>query len=399
MKRYVYKYLILISSSIMLFTSCEGPDTGIKNTSMRLYGGKSNDISYSVLQTSEGGYITVGVTGSYGEGNGDVWLVRTYITGDTIWTKTFGGSGYDAGYFIERTTEGDYIIVGETETYGAGDSDIWLLKVDAAGEIIWSKTYGGIGWDSGLSVQQTSDSGYIIVGKTASYGAGSDDIWLVKTDALGDSVWTKTFGGTADDLGYSVTQATNGEYVIVGVTESYGAGATDIWLIKTDASGDTVWTRTFGGIANDVGYSIQETSDMGYIICGVTESYGAGGADLWIIKTDISGGTELTNTAGGTGYDFGNSVQQTSDNGYIIAGSTQSYSVSGLDVWLYKFDESLNEEGGVSYGGGGDDYGTFVRQNSDGGYIITGYTNSYGAGYYDAFLIKTDENGNPVFSI
>jgi len=268
----------------------------------KTFGGSDSDYGHSVQQTSDGGYIITGSTKSYGAGGSDVWLIKTDASGDTIWTKTFGGSDSYVGYSVQQTSDGGYIITGVTYSYGASGSDVWLIKTDALGDILWTETFGGNNFDRGSSVQQTSDNGYIITGYTYSYGTGSYDVWLIKTDASGDTIWTKTFGGSDSDNGHSVQQTSDGGYIITGSTQSYGAGSDDVWLIKTGTSGDTIWTKTFGGSDSDNGHSVQQTSDGGYIITGSTKSYGAGSYDVWLIKTDASGDTIWTKTQ--VGFNF-----------------------------------------------------------------------------------------------
>jgi hypothetical protein len=256
------------------------------------------------------------------------------------WSRTFGGSGLDEGYSVQQTSDGGYVVAGYTYSYGAGEDDVYLIKTDAGGNKVWEKTFGGSSYDVGNSVQQTSDGGYVVVG-TQSYGAWSADVYFIKTDAGGNKVWEKTFGGTGDYGGTSVQQTSDGGYVIAGYTTPYGAEKMDVYLIKTDASGNKVWEKTFGGSNADKGTSVQQTSDGGYVIAGDTESYGAGG-DVYLIKTDASGNKVWEKTFGGSSYDVGNSVQQTSDGGYVVAGETHSYGAGSSDVYLIKTDANGN---------------------------------------------------------
>ena len=262
----------------------------------RTYGGGDWDIGFSVAQTSDGGYVVAGRTESFGAGLTDVYLVKTDAVGDTIWTRIYGGSGSDdnEGSSVAQTSDGGYIISGMTYSFGVG-GDVYLVKTDAMGDTIWTRTYGGSDYDGGFSVAQTSDGGYIIAGYTRSFGAGEEDVYLVKTDSLGDTIWTRTYGGSDDDHGYSVAQTSDGGYIVAGYTESFGAGSWDVYLVKTDGLGDTIWTRTYGGSDWDEGYSVAQTSDGGYIVAGVYDyDWEAETGDVYLVKTDAVGDTIWT---------------------------------------------------------------------------------------------------------
>jgi hypothetical protein len=354
----------------------------------KTYGGEIYDRFYSVQQTSDGGYIVAGVTHSFSSGGYDIFLIKTDANGNIIWAKTYGEISNEKAFSVQQTSDGGYIVTGVTDYFSAVIGDIFLIKTDANGNVIWAKTYGGTNTDSAFSVQQTSDGGYIVAGWTSSFGAGGRDIFLIKTDASGNVEWAKTYGGTYWDEAYSVQQASDGGYIVAGWTYSWDG----ILLIKTDANGDVQWAKTYGGTGSDIASSVQQTSDGGYIVAGHTNSFGAGYYDIFLIKTDASGNVQWAKTYGGTYSDYASSVQQTSDGGYIVAGTTRSFGAYWYNIFLIKTDANGNVQWAKTYGETDGDEAYYARQTSDGGYIVAGGTGSLSV--EGAFLIKTDANGN-----
>ena len=360
----------------------------------KTYGGSSYDSAESIQQTSDGGYIVAGKTGSFGAGNYDMWVLKLNADGSVAWQKTYGGAGYDSYPAPQQTSDGGYIVAGGTNSFGAGGYDFWVLKLNADGSVAWQKTYGGVGgYDIAFSIQQTSDGGYIVAGQTTSFGAGNTDAWVLKLNPDGSVAWQKTYGGAADDFAYSIQQTSDGGYIVAASTSSFGAGSTNAWVLKLNANGSLAWQKTYGGTAQDFAGHIQQTSDGGYIVAGYTTSFGAGNYDAWVLKLNPDGSVAWQKTYGGAGYDLAG-IQQTSDGGYIVAAATSSFGAGNYDAWVLK----LNPDGSVAwqktYGSTGDDSPGIIQQTSDGGYIMPGYTTSFGAGNYDAWVLKLDSNGN-----
>ena len=379
------KRIILCSSLILIVAAAVSAETAPEVEWDNTFSGSSYDWVSSVQQTSDGGYILTGDAISYLGGNHYVWLIKTYPNGNKEWDKTFGNSGSDYASSVQQTSDGGYILAGGTSSLGPDTTYVWLIKTDSSGNQEWNKTFGGSDSDHGNSAQQTSDGGYILAGDTKSFGAGNSDIWLIKTDPDGNEEWNKTFGGSDIDRGYSVQQTSDGGYIIAGETFSFGAGYSDFWLIKTDPDGKMEWDNTFGGSYIDIAYSIQQTFDGGYILAG------DGDHDCLLVKTDSNGNEEWIKTFGGSDYfddDICYSAQQTSDGGYILAGGTKSFGAGEWDFWLIKTDSNGNKEWDKTLGGSEHDWAKSVQQTSDGGYIVAGDTQSFGAGNLDIWLIK-----------
>ncbi|MFZ8835350.1 MAG: T9SS type A sorting domain-containing protein [Candidatus Caldipriscus sp.] len=327
-----------------------------------------------------------------------VAIFTEYAHAQVRFARTYGGTSYEHAYSVQQTSDGGYIVAGFTNSFGAGGWDAFLIKTDAYGNVQWTKTYGGWNQDEARSVQQTSDGGYIVAGYTHSFGAGADDFFLFKTDAFGNVQWAKTYGGWHHDYAYSVQQTSDGGYIVAGYTLSYGSmSGYDVLLIKTDANGNLQWAKTYRGTSGDYAFSIRQTSDGGYIVAGGGYSFDVGG-DAFLIKTDAFGNVQWAKTYGGLGEDVAYSVQQTSDGGYIVAGYTESFGPGGYALFLIKTNAFGNVQWAKTYGGTSWDIAHSVQQTSDGGYIVAGYTGSFGAGGDDILLIKTAANGNVIWA-
>jgi acetyltransferase-like isoleucine patch superfamily enzyme len=368
----------------------------------RIFGGPLGETGRSVQQTADGGYIIVGDTWHWSEVYywvRDVWLIKTDIDGNKEWDRNFGVEDQASGYSVQQTTDGGYIIAGYIDPLGRpGNQSVYLIKTDVNGNKEWDRTFPRGYRAIGLSVQQTMDGGYIIVGNTQLPGE-LFDAWLIKTDVNGNMEWDRIFGGELNDYGHSVQQTADGGYIIVGNNGwSFSGGPWgNVWLIKTDVNGNMEWDRIFGGELHDSGQSVQQTADGGYIIVGNTESYGAGLRDVWLIKTDVNGNMEWDRTFhGGIRIDQGSSVQQTVDGGYIIVGDTENYHEEYgwvEDVWLIKTDSDGNKVWDRSFGGEWIDQGHSVQQTTDGGYIIAGSNYPFGTSS-DIWLIKVSGHAN-----
>ncbi|MDA3885216.1 MAG: hypothetical protein PF638_06440 [Candidatus Delongbacteria bacterium] len=389
--------ITIISISVLagfILLSCSDDNSSAPSESItfvKTFGkADSTDAGYSVQQTLDGGYIIAGGTET-STGFWSTWLIKTDFTGNEMWNKTFGLDGYtlDRGFSVKQTTDGGFVITGETK--GASLQNGWLIKTDSNGNQEWETII--IEGAQGRSVVETSDKGYVVTG---SYRG---DLWLVKIDSNGNVIWNKTYGGTDTDSGSEVQQTVDGGYIIIGSSYSYGVGSNDILLLKTDPEGNEEWYRIFGDngydYSFDSGFSVQQTTDNGFILTGQYKSVDTHNTNLCLIKTDFHGNEEWSRFFGGTDFAFGKSVKQTRDGGYIVTGHISSGAPTG-DAWLLKTDQYGYEEWNISYGDQGYDCGYCVQQTDDGGYILTGTyaPDSTNALMSDILLIKTDSEGN-----
>ncbi len=401
---------------LSLLLNADSIDTPPPSSFVKIFGGGVWEEGKSVQLTADGGYIICGETQSYGAGFDDVYLIKINSSGNESWAKTFGGSNGDWCNSVQQTADKGFIIAGGTysygtEQFGSDGNDVYLVKTDNNGNEIWSKTFGGVGNAVANSVQQTADGGFIIVGFTVPYDdrTKKEDVYLIRVDSSGNKIWSKTFGaeGLFEDEGNSVQQTADGGFIIVGYTKIKQSfydtfGSPHIYLIKTDNSGNEIWSKTFSDHPPAYGQSVQQTADGGFVVTGYIGSISYPFSDdVFLLKTDSNGNGIWLKTFGGTMDDAAYSVQQTADGGYIIAGCTRSYGAGWEDVYLIKTNSSGNEIWSKTFGGSLRENGNSVQQTADKGYIIAGTTRSYSIGqdgYYgndtDIYLIKTDSSGN-----
>jgi hypothetical protein len=309
--------------------------------------GQLNDHTGCIVQTSDGGYAILATTQASGEDrhDADVRLIKTDANGTQQWTKKYGGTDEDRGTCLLQTSDGGYAIAGKVYIYGE-PTKAWLTKTNAEGTQQWSRIYGGIYDDCFESLVQTPDGGYVLTGCSET-GPILGDIWLVKTDAYGNQQWSQTYVVEDGSEGHSLVQTSDGGYAILGITFSYGAGSQDYWLIKTDANGNSQWNKTYGGAGAEYGYSLVATSDGGYALAGFTTSYIWGKPEVWLIKTDDNGNAEWTGRYGGAGNVYDACVIQADDGGYLVLstiGNTTSWGDEGTDWFLVKVGSAVIPE-------------------------------------------------------
>ena len=349
----------------------------------KTYRGHNDNTAKSIYQTSDGGYI-VALSDCFLGAECFDWVLKINSSGDISWQKTYLGVIINA---IQQTSDGGYVVAGWAGHSDVGGYTFWVSKLDSNGDISWEKAYGGSNIGVAESIQQTSDGGYVVAG-VADVG-GDYDFWVLKLDNNGVITWQKTYGGSSGDRLRSIQQTTDGGYIVAGSTGSYGAA--DFWVLKLDINGVITWQKTYGGISSDSMYYfgdyIQQTSDGGFVLGGTTKSFGAGDYDFWVLKLDINGVITWQKTYGGSSSDLLRSIQQTTDGGCIVAGITHSFGGGVNDFWVLKLDNGGDVIWQKTYGGSGNDYACSIKQTTDGGYIVAGFKD------YDAFVLKIDSNG------
>jgi len=364
----------------------------------QIYGGTNDDGDMvRLIETFDGGYALVGNTYSFSAGDSDFWLLKTNELGVEEWNTTYGGENSDIATSLVQTSDRGYALAGNTRSFGAGDYDFWLIKTDSVGNIEWTKTYGGETNENANALLQTSDGGYALAGRVLSVGEQFYDFWLVKTDKFGNMQWNKTYGQIGRDSAYSLVQTSDGGYALAGDTNSFGAGALDFWLVKTDDAGNVQWNMTYGGVKSDIPSSLIITSDGGFALGGLTILSDVRYSDFWLIKTDAYGNAIWNSTYGGSGEESVGCLIETSNGGFVLVGDTREYIGASTDVLLITTDKFGNLEWNRTLGGEKNEVSNSVVQSLDGGFVLGGETKAFSEEEGDLWLIKVNQMGVQEF--
>ncbi len=356
----------------------------------RTIGGPSNDGFRSVVQTGDGGFLAVGYTYSFGEADVNVYAVKTDAQGSPVWQKTYGGSGRDYGYGVCRTADGGFAIAGYTTSFGVGEEDVYVVKIDAAGDTLWTRVYGGAGSDEARSICETVDGHLVVAGQTKSFGMGWSDLYMLKMDAGGDTVWTRTAGGSGVDWGESVCETADSCYVVCG-TNGSNTDNFDMYLVKFDSEGATVWQSYFGDdgpINPDWGMSVCELQSGETMHCGHRGIEGSDPLDIGLYRADTDGARTLGRRLYDTYYEYANSICQISDGSCLLCGADKDPNTQRNNLFLVKRVDGSGWVWMQSLGGDGSDWGSCIIEIAAGEYLVAGHTDSFGAGGFDGWLVR-----------
>jgi hypothetical protein len=367
----------------------------------RTYGGSGIDEGRCVRQTYDRGYILLGSTTSFGAGLSDIYLLKVDSVGNPQWGKTFGGSSIDKGYSLEITSDSGFIFCGYTNSFGSGGYDFYVVRTDSLGNSIWEKTFGGTDWDFANSVKQTSDGGFVVMGDSYSGPTGFRNPLVIKTNNTGDVQWQKNLSSLNDEYSNAFGITTDDQYVIVGYSVQSRTNSEDITVHKVSTSGDSLWTKFVGDTSAEKAFAVSMYPDNGFAIVGsnrdsanlnnLTVRFNSSGDSVWYRK--------LNPPLNDVTYD----ITTTSDGNFVLTGYTDSYGAGAKDFFITKIDSGTGDVVpwllGKTYGGSGDDIAYSVRQTIDGGYILFGSTASYAPGPEAVYLIKVDSMFNTTSTV
>lgn len=358
----------------------------------RTAGGVGSEEAHCARVLPDGRILLLGAASSSATGR-DLWLAEISRDGAITWERRLGGLGEETGNALVVLEDGGALVVGVTGSYGSGGDDLWVLRIGADGDVLWQKAYGGPGEDRGLDGAITSDGGFVVAGHTDSFGMGGGDAWLLRLDRSGKIMWQRSYGGTAADTAIAVLTADTDSVVFAGSTYSSSVGGSDGWIVKVDDSGDVIWQATVGGAQFDQLSDLVRAADGSYVATGLTYSFGSGSADAWVLRLSASGVVQEQRTVGGPRTDTAWAVAVAPDGGYLLAAETESFSAAGSDLWFLRLGADLRAVWQYRYGGGGTERLFSLEAFGDVSFLAAGSTSSFGAGGDDAWLLRIGPNG------
>ncbi|MBL4586034.1 MAG: T9SS type A sorting domain-containing protein [Flavobacteriales bacterium] len=367
-----------------------------QNQFIRVYGGESYDFGRAIIQTADDGYLIAGTTGSFGLSSAEIMLLKTDPNGYVEWRKYYGGQYADQCESMDLSQDGNLIIGGFTERTGKG-YQAYALKLTIDGDTIWSNHFGGEAWDFARQVIPLDDGGYALFGQTYSYGQGKGDFYLLRLNSLGDTLWTRTYGGPELESGESIALASDGGFFLAGYTESFGAGKKDMYVVRTDSDGDTLWTRTYGGVEDDFAYTVVATSDDGFVLGGGTfnnPDNTDGDGDFIVRKSDANGDDVWVRIDNDYGDEYWMDALEDQSGNIVLVGYTSESNFGKEDFRIMR----INSDGDwdfvtKNHGTPKNERAFDVKETSDGGYIMVGYTKGFLQRLDDVLVVKTLYNG------
>jgi hypothetical protein len=354
------------------------------------YGGSQTDGASGIVTLPDSSLVITGYTSSQGAGLLDVLLLKVDKDGAQDWIKTFGGSSDDQGYDVLLTKDSNLVIVGYSKSF-TPTSQMYIIKTDLNGNLIWGRIYGGGADEYGYSVEETEDGAYIVAGETYSFGAGADDIYLTRIEANGNQSWTKFYGGPGADWATDIAKVDSDGFIVAGNTNSFGTGNRDIYLLRLDADGDTIWTRTYGSSGMDGGEAVLSIPGTGYLVGGLMYRGLTKGYDAELVSFDSDGGLLWESTVGGAGNQDIESLTLLPNGRVIAAGKSSASDNDDYDVLYMKVYIDGDSVSTNTFGGDGDDRAWAVTQADDEGVVLAGYTYSFGSGR-QAYLVRVDHD-------
>ncbi len=390
-----HDYLILLAMCWSYFWWLPGEVQAVEERAWeRTLGGKDHDKIDSIQQTIDGGFIGAGSTNSKGAGASDAWIFKLNADGELLWERTFGGELDDSAKHIQQTTDGGFIVSGRTESKETDGPVGWILKLASDGKLSWERTFKGKGSGNLYVIQQTADSGFVVAGSTFSESESKTDAWVLKLSVDGSPLWERIFEGGQNGGAYSVQQTTDSGFIVTGSTGVKETGGEDVWVMKFSPNGERLWDRIFGGDADDSATSIQQTTDGGFILAGSTESKGVGASDAWLLKLSADGKLLWDRTFGRAQDDYATAIKQTTDGGFVVVGFHHSQEPrDDFDIWVLRLSADGKFLWDRSLGGSLFDSSSSIQQTTDGGYVVGGTTSSERNGNFNAFVAKLGRNG------